>query len=648
MTTFNNITTQFDGGISSNSKSWLANSCRFSRNLSIYEDSDSVSLNPKPIKDSGSTVVGLVKWIVDSTPYATDRYAVDDAAHIYKITSSNVWSLDRTITATPNNLGQGLIIFNDFLYYTTSVTMGRKGPLSQTPAYADDFLSDGTQNMDLNVPTSGSTYTTPVAISEAAANTLSFTPTKDPLATFRLWVVAKGTGNWTVTIHDAYNNVLGSATVANATLTNGAYNDFTFTPYDYIRVRLGSTLHAHVTSTVADGTLRTTTLNTLSTMDFKTFIQILTSDQEYHPMILHTNGVGGIIVIANGQYMATWDGSTFLPNKITIEPGYRIRGWARENEFVVAYAWKGTAIDSFEEGRAFYWDGISTYYNYSKPIEEGSPNAMIANKNRIFSIVGSSGLITMGTEPFMKLQVAPKLTKGYRIEVMPGAITNWQSRALWGYANTTDPSAGAYDYSTGIPPTGIEQGVYEWGNQSDRAIENTNMSTEVLNFAYNPSTTIASPLSFKIGCVKAFGKDLYISYKDGSTYYVDRVNKSNVAALNGSWESTIVDYGINGKQLSSMPMKSKNAIKLVVTFIALPTGCTVTPKYKLDRAANWTLGTAAVAAATRAEVIISGISAIRYKEIEYGFDLASSAGNYPTVTGVYFEYDPLGAEVNET
>src|SRR5258708_2781616 len=378
----------FSGGISQNSKTGLPNAARFTRNLAIYEDIDSVTLTPKPIKDSASTVVDLVKWMIDAAPYEAARYAAGDSGKIYRI-ASNTWSVDQTV-ASGSPAGQGLVMLLDGLYYATSTTIGRKFSLSSgSGTYNDDFFTDGTQNLDANVVASGNTYTTPTTIGEGATAKATWKPAFDPLKTVLVYVTAKGTGNWTLTVHDSANNVIGSATIANASLTNGAMNSFVFsTP---LRIVIGQTYHFHVTSTVADGTLQTGTVSDLSTAQYQTLFGILIADSNFHPMIQHTNGVAGIFIVGNEHYLGTYDTITYNPNKITLEPGYKVRALAKIDEMVAAFCWKGTNIDSFEYGRVYFWDGVAPYYNFSRELTEGSPNAAINSKNRLFMVAGSSG-----------------------------------------------------------------------------------------------------------------------------------------------------------------------------------------------------------------------------------------------------------------
>lgn len=623
--------TKFSGGIASNSKSGLQNSFRFAKHLNIYTDDDSITLNPIPIKVSGSIVTDLVKWMVDVNPYATDKYATDASGNIYKITSSEVWTQDRTGATIGNGAaGQGLCGFANALYYSTSTTIGRNYPLNGTPAYNDDFLSDGVNNLDLSVTASGQTYAIPTSISEASTGLRTIIPTTDPLKTVAVYVTAKGTGNWTVTVHDSNNNSIGTSTIANASLTNGAMNSFNLsTP---ARINIGLSYHFHVTSSVNDGTLQTSVSNDLSTAQYNTYFGILIGDASYHDIKQHTNGANGTIVIANANYFAEYTmAGAYSPNKIAILPGYNIRYFVRENEFLVGMAWKGTAIDGFEDGMAFYWDGISPYYNYSKPITGGLPNASVNYKNRIMSVLGSSGVITMGTEPFRTIQPMPLLANGKKIEVLPGAMTTWQNRAHIGFGANTDDSS-------------IYQGVYEFGNQSDRAISYTSVSTEVLNFGYTISTGDEQSTTMQIGCVAPFGKDMYIGWKSASsTFGVDKVSKTNNPASTGSYESLIDDDIIDQQgNIISAPQKLKEALRITVYYDVLPTGCTITPKYRINRTASWTTGTGTDIGIAGSNYCIMDISQ-RYFEIEYGFDIVATTG-YPLISGFLFELDPLLGE----
>lgn len=606
--------TQFYGGISPFQKVGVGGtpdiSCRFAKNINIHEDVSYITLTPKATKVSGSTVIEMPKWAADGTPHDTNRYFYDEAGNLYKETSGGTWSLLRA-TATIGNgaAGQGLDVFDDFLYYATSTTLGRYGKLSGTPAFNDDFLSDGTTNVDQELVATGSTYTLATSIAETATHRQTFTPTRDPLKAIIILVASKGTGDFTVTVHDSNNVSVGTATVVTANITGSANNTFTFsTP---LRLTIGNEYHFHVTVSTGTSTVTTNTASDLETVDFQTIFGILVADTNFHPIQEHLNG----IVIGNEHYLAYWDLAIYNPNRIVLAPGFNVRSLTKINEFVVAECWRGTDINGVEEGRRYYWDGTSPVFNFYEDIPVGLPNAVVNTRNRLIGVYGSRGGIYIGNDPIQKIQDAPKLVRGKKVEVYPGAITSWQGRTYIGYSASTDDGSG------------LVQGVYEYGASRDGL-------PEALTLAYTISTGTVTATTLKIGMVKAFGNDLYIGWDDNGTFGVDKVSKDSNPATSGSFEDLIFD--------NNAPQKDKLAKELVITFEALQSGDSVTPKYRINRTTSFTTGTAVTTVgATKAILQINK----RFKEIEYGLDLATT-NTYPIITSIYFVFDDLREEDN--
>ena len=126
----------FNGGIGDSDKEGVKGSFYLSRNLDILSEPTNITLNPATALNSTTIVVDLVKWFVSGSPYDTNLYAVGDTGKIYKATSASprVWSVLQT---TSNCYGQGLELFNDYLYYTQNTQIGRYGLLSGTPSFTD-------------------------------------------------------------------------------------------------------------------------------------------------------------------------------------------------------------------------------------------------------------------------------------------------------------------------------------------------------------------------------------------------------------------------------------------------------------------------------------------------------------------------------
>jgi hypothetical protein len=596
----------FYGGSADNEKKGKEFANRFARNCNIFEDLDYLTINPKTAKVSGSTVDGLPHWAEDGSPWSTDRYFYASNGDIYKETSGGTWSL---LQATSNSSGNGLLAYEDFLYYSIDEDLGRYGLLSGTPAFADTFLTDGTTNLDDSNSATGQTYTLPTTISEAATALQTLDLSEDPLKTIVISVDTVGTGNWTVTVHDASNRVIATKTIAVGSMSTG---DVSFTFATAGRIDPDQTYHFHVISTVADGKVDTSVASDLETCDFSALNGILVNSA-WHPLIEHLN----TLVIGNERYLAVWDMATYDPNKIVFEAGYSVRALAKDGEFVVAGCIKGTDVEGVEDGRLYWWDGIEPTFNWSKNVPAGLVNALHTDsKDRVMGVLGNRGaLYHVTSDQQSRIQEPPKLARGKKIEVYPGAMTEWLGRTHIGYAASCDDAA-------------FGAGVYEFGHQKDGL-------PEVMNMGYTISTGDYLDVDIQLGLVKAFGKDLYIGWRaaDGSTYGIDKVIKTNNPFTAASWESLIFD--------DKRPSAQKLAYSVSITFTAIISGQSVTPKYRKERASSWTSGTAIdTVGATKAELHIND----RFQEIEMGFDLVTSSSNFPKILSVKFSFNDLKEE----
>jgi len=599
----------FSGGIGTmGEKIDVANSVKFMKNLNPFEDPSYITLSRKTSKVSGSTVTSLPTWGEDGSPYDTNRYFTGEGGKIYRETSAGVWSSLRTVS---NSSGEGLKVFDNYLYYALEAELGRYGLLTGTPAFDDSFLSDGTNDKDQSGGSTGSAdYVPPTTISEAATARQTFTPAKDPLKAVIIDVDVVGTGNWTVTVHDSNNTTIGSKTIANGSMSTG---DVTFTFATPLRVVIGNSYHFHVTSTVADGGVDTGTDTDLEDAEFSTLFGILIS-ATFHPMVV----IDDTLIIGNSRYLATWDQATYTPNKITFDPGFEVRSIAKFEEFVVAAAIKGGSVSAAEAARLYFWDGISSSYNFYTDVTVGAPNAIHNAKGKLLGVYGNDGSMYTGNDPFVDVVGnIPKLSRGKKLEVYPGAITEHEGRTLIGVSGSTDDG------------TALEQGIYELGSQQTQLPDS-------LNFPYTISTDTVSATTLKIGMVKSMGTDLYIGWRDNTSYGVDKIALGDTANSSGSLETLIFDGGDPDRQF--LP------INLIIEFEALTTGQSVTPKYKLDRAASFTTGTAASTVGdTRVELPIY----TRAKEIEFGFNLASTSNTFIKIIAVKLIYDDLSEESQE-
>lgn len=598
----------FSGGMTTISgKVGEANSALLVKNLNIHEDPSYVTLSRRSTKVSGSTVTGLVHWAEDGSPWSTNRYFYDSAGKIYQETSAGTWSSLRTVSG---GAGEGLVVYDRGLYYALGTEIGRYYPLNGTPAFADSFSGwwIDSQLQDSGGGTGAADYVPPTSISEAATARQTLTSVRyDPIYSITIDVDAVGSGDWTVTLHNTNNDTIASKTIANGSMSTG---DVAFVMSTVGRVKINEDYHFHVTSTVADGGVDTSTATDLEAAEYTVQYGTLI-DADFHPMIEMLNG----IAIGNERYIAYFDGATYNPCRVVLPPGFNIRTLAKQNEFLVATCWRGASLAEAEEARRYFWDGTSPVFNYFNEIKVGAINAEINHNNNLFAVYGNKGSAFVGTEdPQEIIDGVPNLARGKVVQVYPGAIDIYEGGVLVGYGAVTDDG------------TSLEQGIYEYNSQ-------TSAIPDSLSFPYLISTGTTQATTVKIGCVKTFGNDIYVGWRDDSSYGVDKIAEGDNSATSGRYEDRIFDNGD--------PNRVKQAIKIEIECETLTANQTITPIYKIDRVSSWTSGTAVSTSGTTS---ISEFINTMFHEIQWGFILAASDGSYPTITAINFIFDDLSTE----
>jgi Cellulase (glycosyl hydrolase family 5)/Chitobiase/beta-hexosaminidase C-terminal domain len=146
-------------------------------------------------------------------------------------------------------------------HYSNAIGLGKR--LHSWP-YDQNVIN----NMNTAIASGTATYTVPSSITENSLNQCDFIPDKTATNdSIDVYIVNKGTGDWTMTIHDGSNNPVTlpdhtnissltnsyQVTIPNAQLQNNAYNTFSI---PWCNLNPDVTYHFHLTSTVADGTVR--------------------------------------------------------------------------------------------------------------------------------------------------------------------------------------------------------------------------------------------------------------------------------------------------------------------------------------------------------------------------------------------------------
>ena len=558
----------FVAGESQNVKFGAKYQYDYGRHIDVRASPEKFSVLPGTAKTSGGIVTDLVQ---DYTQVPSGiRYALGDTGNVYSVTTGGVWS---KIGNIGENGGAGISYRSDVdcVYITGQTKVARIKNVSTAPVLENNFFAYGISNATTAYKTGGTnTYSVPLVASETATTIRTFVSDIEPLYRLGVKVVAKGTGDFTLTLHDDANNVLGTVTVVNANLVNGQINYFTFGAVTPPRLLVsvnnytstssgGRTYHWHLTSTVADGTVQTTTDGSLADADLELWATALVpSANKLHPMYQFTN----LTVIGNEKYVASYaplqDSPTtadFLRHQLQFPSGYQVNGIAQLELYaaITAEQRSTSSTRDFQAGKMFLWDGTATTYNRYFDIPEGSPESIFSHKNVLYFIAGGALYTSSGNQP-IKIRTIRNTDSSYsniadNTHVNPHMMTVRRGVLLIGYPTITTNQA-------------LEHAVYGYGQISSQYpmswTTNYTMSTgTILNNGSN---------NLRLGVVKNFGDTLYISWRDDSsgttTYGVDIVNNSSTPATDAQIQLLYFD--------NNQPYKENLAKKAMAVFDALP------------------------------------------------------------------------------
>ncbi|UOF78695.1 hypothetical protein [Caudoviricetes sp.] len=518
-------------------------------------------------------------------------------------------------------------------------------PLSNSPAYTFDKYKE---YASLTQVSSGGSYPLPTSISESALFT--FTCTKEPLYSVVLKVNTKGTSaDWIVTVHDGANNVIGTSTVLFANLP-AAFVEVEFVFTTPLRLKIGTSYHIHATATNTTGipAIVSTSANTLPLAYVILKATRLVNTGEFGHATMQ---YGQKSLFCNERYLGEWElldtssnaTSGYDPHRLIFPAEVVAMKIARWNEYVAIGCAVKRSTDSTNdaptEGIIFFWDGASVFYSFDLPCPEGAPYGLHSINNVLHwesngrKYRWAGGDIEMeyefpGVDEFTATSGAPN-TEVY-LRAARHSFATRGSLMLMGYPYETannQVKIGVYSYGRG-------KGTMPLAFGFDHVISTGNTSVQ-----FDTSTTPDTPVT-GITCLKNFGTNLLVAWKDyvsgAITYGVDYLNDTSAAAASGSWESLWFD--------NQRPDKEKEAYSLVITFKALPSGCTITPKIRYDRETSFTTGTAATAGAIEARMTMHK----RFSECMFGFNVTSSSGNFPEIISVSFKFDDLLEEEHDT
>lgn len=464
------------------------------------------------------------------------------------------------------------------------------------------------QDIDQSSDTTGNTYTVPSAISEAATDRKTITPGHDPIKSISLKVSTGTSGTLTITVHDQQNR-----TVATGSLTNVG------TGYTEIAVSntggsapwsptIGNSYHFHVTKDSGTPALTTTSANDLETVGFYTYFAYLMYDGAYHAILPMLN----LLVFCNGRYLATLEGIIYQPNRITFGSEWKARCLAHWREYLAVGCihesqYTTSAPFTSEKGRIYFWDGISTTFNFFVDIPEGGVNSMIGTRGELHIIAGNHGdhLKYMGGDKAQKIRRFPKIKLNNYMEVSPSAMTMYRGLIHYGASILTDS-------------TTIEQGVYSYGTLDE-------LYPETLSYDYPISTGSRASTGVRIGFVSTQRDHIHIGWQDGVACGIDRAGSLTGYATSGTIEYLIRD--------EDQIWKDQKLTMLRGDFLPLVSGESINIKIQNDRSGQWVQMSSAYSTVGGTKCVLP-LSASRNREYQLGVDLYGNGTTTPTFLGI--------------
>lgn len=668
----------WSGGVSISTKLAIANSFYYSQNLDFRSDPAQISVFPGP-----TTIANNLSDLVTAMDQDLNgvRWGVGDGGGIYRINTSNAISKVAQMTQH----GSAGLLYNqvtDQLYIPGQtnvsmygqVTTGATGNPSFRPAQfthsastapgcvnlfntSDGFFDGNARNTSQSLAigvteaavnqvstNTTATYGVLTSLSEAVGNFCFFAPDIEPFHSIWPYIVNKGTGDWTLTLHDSLNTQLAQVTVVNANLTNSSYNKFSFGRQIRALVNASqtgssATYHWHITSTVADGTVGTINNADLSSADFLLFAyRLVQTNNGWHPTALFTGSGQPLLCTGNGQYLSTYNfgndsnptNSQWQRHNLVFKSGYEVCGLSTNNQYLVIAVERRSTNSSrnFQDGALYFWDGSTNAPNFVIDIPMGSPYGLYTFNNVTYFACAGSLFAWSGGQTVIKVRKLAYQNTDYLQAVdstliNPNMFTSRYNLLMMGYPSST----------TNV---NLNYGVWSWGSVELTFPNSYGLSYTLANGALNYSASN----NLQIGCVQNFVDSMYVSWKftdsDSVTRYgIDLVDNFSSAATNFNWKSLIYDGGVRFKQ--------KNLLRIKMSFVALPSNCTLQVGYSLDRGAF----AFSPSASTGDTNLLLQVDSGRFHELQIAFQGTCASGVFtaPTITGVTFEVDPLGEEV---
>ncbi len=623
---------RFYQGQSVDKKLGAAASFQYSRGLDWRKNPSQLVQAMQPRRIDDGNLPDMIVHIVQ-TPTG-ERFGIGKEGHFYLIDSNNDIV---ELGSIGENSGHGMVYFQptDTIYISGQKNIHKFSPVSDTATrkltrdYLASSLSTNTTGSFPSIRTGGvNTYAVPTSYTENDTNRLKFTMDIEPLTGIILDVADKGTGDWTIEIHDPTERVMATKTIVAADMENEEV-EFTIDPTELLVKPNAMIYHAHVKVSTGTGTIRCATANDLNTANFELRAdRMVATNNGYHPMAHFLQ----YLAVQNGRYLSVWeplsdapDNSEYKRHRLTYPDGYEGCGIDSTDEYLIQALEKRSTDNEreFQEGLLAFWDGLTGSYNFYIRIKEGAPEAMYVKDNVPHFIIGGTLYVWLGGKTLTKVRDLPNIDNDFTgvkdiTHAYPNVMTSFKKLLHIGY-----PSVTANE--------NLEFGVYNFGTAS--ADFNPSFGYQYALSHQQINRTDASEL--EIGCLQAFGDEMYISWRKGTEYGLDVVDSNCAVAPYFKWLALKFD--------AQNVHKQKGANKIVVTTSAIPAGTELYLIYTADDGTEQVITSPGTTGETQVVFTIDGL---RYNELDYGF-YGTSESDVTTplvIKGVALEWDPFRDE----
>lgn len=604
----------FQGGIATDNKIGIENSHAYSRAVDFRKKPGQLSPLAETRRIGSNNIVDLIQQIIqidDGT-----RYGLGNLGYFYSIDNSN----NVVVKGKLDDGAAGMVYRDDLneMYMSSSTSVSYYGKFPSATLNVNKY-GESASVIDSASSSGGLlTYTLGTTIIESDTTIQEFESDIEPLTKIRIRVADGGTGNWTLTLHDDANNVMATSTITNANITDNTQLDFEFSSQIRLYVKPSArTYHFHLTSTVADGTVYTETASDLNTADYEIYAdRLISTNNGVHPMAQFLQ----YICIGNGRYLSVWEpladqpsNLEWLRHRLDFGDGYEVCSMTQTDEFLVIGVERRSTDGArdFQQGKLFFWDGLSEAHNFSIEVEEGAPEALYTSGNMPHLIVNGALYVWPGGKNLIKLRTLLNTDTEFSnisdsTHVYPNMMGVRRGILVFGYPSVT-------------ASTQMEHGVFSYGS-----VDKNYPASFGYNYDISTDTRLYDGVNaLRIGTVRSFGDSLYISWRDdtqqvGFKYGLDVVDNVSTPATEGAWEARIYDGQAVFKQ------KQANNFKLVA--VALPAGVQLKMKYKLDRS-SWVYPDDGIL--NEGDVWKVAQINNRNREIQIGFDWNTPDANSP-------------------